>query len=173
MRAAIRVSRSEESSVLLGADIEFDCLDEWKNQNFQLTACVLVFPHHGGLLGTSGRAEAAQFGFEIARMVSPKVVVFSNHRTKFGNPRDEVVTAIPKAAGGIRFVCTPLPERLRQDAEKNVLWSLHKPTRRNGVIEGSICLRACLKSGKGSFPLFRHALKFQKPGVRVCFGESP
>lgn len=155
MSAAIRVSRGANSSVLLCADIEFDCLDEWKAQKVQPSASVLVFPHHGGLPGTSGKAEAALFGFEIARMVSPEVVIFSNHRSKFGNPRDEVLAAISKTTRGIRFACTQLPERLHQHAENNVLWSLHKPTGRKGVKEGSICL------------------EFQKAGVRVCFGEAP
>ncbi|MEN9575248.1 MAG: hypothetical protein RL514_3103 [Verrucomicrobiota bacterium] len=155
MSAAIRVSRGGKSSVLLAADIEFDCLDEWKARKVQSTACVLVFPHHGGLPGTSDKTEAALFGFEITRMVSPEVVIFSNHRSKFENPRDEVVAAISKAVAGIRFACTQLPERLHQHAETNVLWSLHKPTGRKDVIEGSICL------------------EFQKAGVRVCFGEAP
>lgn len=155
MSAAIRVSRGAKSSVLLAADIEFDCLDEWKNRAVQPTACVLVFPHHGGLPGKSNKAEATLFAFEIARMVAPEVVIFSNHRSKFGNPQDEVVAAISNATGGIRFACTQLPERLHQYAEKNVLWSLHKPTGREGVIEGSICL------------------EFQEAGVRVCFGEAP
>lgn len=155
MSAAIRVSRGAKSSVLLGADIEFDCLDEWKARKVQPSACVLVFPHHGGLPGTSDKAEAALFGFEIARMVSPEVVIFSNHRSKFGNPRDEVVAAISKAAGGIRFACTQLPTRLHQHAETNDRWSLHKPTGRKDLVEGSICL------------------EFLKAGVRVCFGEAP
>jgi len=155
MSAAIRVTRGGKSSVLLAADIEFDCLDGWKAQKVQPTACVLVFPHHGGLPGTSDKADAALFGFEITRMVSPEVVIFSNHRSKFGNPQDEVVAAISKAAGGIRFACTQLPTRLRQHVETNELWSLHKPTGRKGVIEGSICL------------------EFQKAGVRVCFYEAP
>jgi competence protein ComEC len=141
--------------VLLAADIEFDCLAEWKARKVQPTACVLVFPHHGGLPGTSDKTEAALFGFEITRMVSPEVVIFSNHRTKFGNPRDEVIAAILKAAGGVRFACTQLPERLHQHAETNLLWSLHKSAGCKGVIEGSICL------------------EFQKSGVRVCFGETP
>ena len=155
MSAAVRVSRTEKSSVLLGADIEFDCLDEWRARNVEPTACVLVFPHHGGLPGSSDKTDAGLFGFEIARMVSPKVVIFSNHRSRFGNPREEVISAISKATGEIRFACTQLPERLRQEAESNVLWSLHKSDGRKGVIEGSICL------------------EFRKAGVHVCFVDTP
>lgn len=155
MSAAIRVSCGENASVLLAADIEFDTLDEWKAQKVEPSATVLVYPHHGGMPGTNDKTEAGLFGFEITRMVTPKVVVFSNHRTKFGNPRDEVVAAIVKAAGGIRLACTQLPDRLHQHAETDVLWSLHKPTGRKGIIEGSICLL------------------FDKADIRVSFGEAP
>jgi len=155
MSAAIRVSCGSKSSVMLAGDIEFDCLEGWKTRKIQPSACVLVFPHHGGLPGTGGKAEAALFGFEIARMVSPEVVIFSNHRTKFENPKDEVVTAISKAVGGIRFACTQLPDRLHPLAQTSNLWSLHKTSGGKGVIEGCICL------------------EFLKSGVRVCFGESP
>jgi beta-lactamase superfamily II metal-dependent hydrolase len=106
MSAAIRVSRGAKSSVLLAGDIEFDCLDGWKVQKVQPSACVLVYPHHGGMPGTSDRTEAALFGFEITRMVAPELVIFSNHRTKFDNPRDEVVAAIEEAASQIRLACT-------------------------------------------------------------------
>ncbi len=155
LSAAIRVSRGAKSSVLLAADIEFDCLDGWKTRMVQPSAGVLVFPHHGGLPGTGDKTAAALFGFEITRMVSPEVVIFSNHRSKLGNPQDEVIAAISKAAGEIRFACTQLPDRLHQHVETSVHWSLHKPAGRKGVVEGSICL------------------EFQKAGVRVCFGESP
>ncbi len=57
MSAAIHVSRGAKSSVMLGGDIEFDCLDEWKTRGVQVSACVLVFPHHGGLPGTSSESE--------------------------------------------------------------------------------------------------------------------
>lgn len=155
MSAAIRVSRCEKSSVLLAADIKFDCLDDWKSRAVQPKACVLVFPHHGGLPGTGDEMEAALFGYEVTRMVAPEVVIFSNHRTKFGNPREVVLAGISKANPHTRFACTQIPERLHQLVETDECWSLHKPTGRKGVIEGSICL------------------EFQKAGVLVCFGEAP
>ena len=154
MSAVIRVSRGANASVLLAADIEYETLDEWKAKKVQPSAMVLVYPHHGGMPGTSDKTQAALFGFEITRMVSPEVVVFSNHRTKFGNPRGEVVAAIAKADGGIRFACTQLPDRFRQHAETDMLWSLHNPPGRKGIIDGSICLL------------------FDKVGIRVCFGEA-
>ncbi len=155
LSAAIRVSHSVASSVLLAGDIEFDCLDGWKERAVSPTASVLIFPHHGGLPGTIDEKEAALFGFELTRMVAPEVVIFSNHRTKFDNPREVVLAGISKVNPHTRFACTQLPERLHQLVETDECWSLHKPAGRRGVIEGSICL------------------EFHKAGVRVYFGEAP
>jgi len=155
MSVAIRVSCGPKSSVILGGDIEFDCLDEWKAREVQVSACVLVFPHHGGLPGTSSESETTLFAFEITRMVAPEVVIFSNHRTKFDTPHEKVVAAIAKAADRIRLACTQLPDRLHRHVGTSELWSLHKPKGAKGIVEGSI------------------RLEFQKTGVRVCFGEAP
>ena len=155
MSAAIRVSLGPKSSVILGGDIEFDCLDDWKARAVQVSADVLVFPHHGGLPSTSSESDAALFAYEIIRMVAPEIVIFSNHRTKFDNPNDKVIAAIAKAAGGIRLACTQLPARLHQHVGASDLWSLHKPKGANEIVEGSL------------------RLEFQKTGVRVCFDEPP
>jgi competence protein ComEC len=138
MSAAIRVSRGTKSSVLLAADIEFDCLDEWKKRTAQPTACVLVFPHHGGLPGTGDEKEAALFGFEITRMVAPEVVIFSNHRKQFDNPREVVIAGITKANPSARFACTQLPDRFHSSVAGHECWSLHRRADGSGIIEGSL-----------------------------------
>jgi len=155
MSAAIRVSRGPKSSILLGGDIEYDCVDEWKKTKLQPSARVLLFPHHGGLPGSSDESEAKLFGYEITKLVSPDIVVFSNHRTKHGNPRECILKAIAKAVKGIRFACTQLPRHLHPQVKATGCWSLHKSKKGTGVIEGSICL------------------VFQSSGIKVAFGESP
>ena len=153
MSAAVRVSRSTKSSILLAGDIEYDCLDQWKNSKTQPSASVLVFPHHGGLPGTSDEADAELFGYEITKLVRPDIVVFSNHKTKFGNPRKCVVKAIAKAVANVYFVCTQIPQHLQQEVNANGCWSLHKSNK--GIVDGSICV------------LFQHS------GVKLVFGERP
>lgn len=153
MSAAIRVSRNPKSSVLLGGDIEYDCLDEWKRAKVRPLASALVFPHHGGLPGTSDESEAKLFGYEITKLVCPDVIIFSNHRTKFGNPRECILRAITKAAAGVRFVCTQLPKQLRLEVKAKGCWSLHKSGK--GIVDGSICL------------------VFQRSGLKFFFGERP
>lgn len=153
--AAIRISDGSKCSILLGGDIECDCLESWKTHMVQPTASVLVFPHHGGLPGISDESDAQLFAYEIMGMVRPEIVVFSNHRTKFGNPRDCILKAISKAASGIQFACTQLPDRLHNQVGKNAAWSLHKSSGSKAIAEGSICF------------------VFEPTGLRFSFGESP
>jgi competence protein ComEC len=155
MSAAIRVSRGAKSSILLAGDIELDCIEEWKTKKIQPSAKVLVFPHHGGLPGTADESDAQLFAYQIAMMVNPEIVIFSNHRTKFGNPRDCILQAITKAAAGTSFACTQLPQRLHSLVNATGPWSLHKSPQNSGSIDGSICL------------------VFQKTGIKVFFGEKP
>ncbi|MSU58980.1 MAG: MBL fold metallo-hydrolase [Pedosphaera sp.] len=155
MSAAIRVSRGPKSSILLGGDIEYDCVDEWKKTKLQPSAKVLIFPHHGGLPGSPDESEAKLFGYEITKLVSPDVVVFSNHRTKHGNPRECILKAIAKAVKGIRFACTQLPQHLHPQVKATGCWSLHKSKKGAGVIEGAICL------------------VFKTSDIEISFGEKP
>jgi beta-lactamase superfamily II metal-dependent hydrolase len=140
MSAAIRVSRNEKSSVLLAADIEFDCLDDWSERAVHPKACVLVFPHHGGLPHTNDEKTVARFGFEITRMVTPDVVVFSNHRTQFGNPRDAVLEGIARANPSAQYACTQLPKRLHSRVSDDDCWSLHRASVEGQVVEGALRL---------------------------------
>jgi beta-lactamase superfamily II metal-dependent hydrolase len=155
MSAAIRVSRSPRSSILMGGDIEYDCVDGWKRSGLNPSATVLVFPHHGGLPESSDESEAKLFGYEITKLVNPDVVIFSNHRTKHGNPRECILNAIAKAVRGIRFVCTQLPQHFHSQVNASGCWSLHKPKKGTGIIEGSICL------------------VFRPSGIEIGFGECP
>jgi beta-lactamase superfamily II metal-dependent hydrolase len=157
LSAAIRVSFGPKSSVLLASDIELDCVAGWKAREQQVSASVLVFPHHGGLPGISTETEARRFALELMEAIRPEVVIFSNHRTRFGNPRDEVLAAISEAASAqkILFACTQLPERLRKQIGVNPIWSLHEALGRKGVVDGAICL------------------VFEEKRVRISFGEAP
>lgn len=155
MSAAIRVSRHPKSSILLAGDIEYDCLDGWKASKAQPSAKVLVFPHHGGFPGTSDESEAELFASEITTLVNPKVIVFSNHRTKFGNPRDCILKAIAKANSDVSFACTQLPQHLHSLVKSTGPWSLHNPTKGVGVAEGSICMI------------------FHRSDIKIIFAEKP
>jgi beta-lactamase superfamily II metal-dependent hydrolase len=94
---------------LLTGDLDrlgFDYLVE-SGQNLQ--ADILVFPHHGGLSGSSIAATAV-LAEELAQAVMPSDIVFSMDRRKFGNPRAEVVAAVMRGAPSARVACTELAE---------------------------------------------------------------
>jgi len=153
--AAIRISYGSKCSILLGGDIEYDCLDGWKTRKLQPTAAALIFPHHGGLPGTNDESEIKLFAYELTKIVGPEFVIFSIHRTKNDNPCDEVLSAVLKAAPKVRFACTQLPERLKQHVGKNAAWSLHESSGSKGIAEGSICFA------------------FEPTGLRFSFAELP
>lgn len=136
LSAAIRVSRGQNSSVLLAGDIEFDCIDGWKTRKVSPSASVLIFPHHGGLPGCASESDAELFAYELVTLVSPTTVIFSNHRTKHRNPRDKVVTAVTRANPAIQYACTQLPERFRALVSSDKCWKLHLS--KNCIVEGGI-----------------------------------
>lgn len=136
LSAVVRVKHGTSPSVLLAGDIEFDCLDGWKERTVAPLAAVLVFPHHGGLPGTTSESDAGLFAFELVRMVSPTTIIFSNHRTKHNNPRNEIVSAITKANPAIRCACTQLPDRIKSSVHTSDTWSLHRAGK--NLIDGSI-----------------------------------
>lgn len=138
LSAAVRVTGAPGSSVLLGGDIEFGCLEYWMERGLTPSARVLVFPHHGGLPGDGDESEASLFAHQLSSMVNPETVIFSIHRTRFGLPRNEVVTAVLKAVKNVRFACTQLPERFHQAVDHDVAWSLHMNRSGGGYQEGSI-----------------------------------
>jgi competence protein ComEC len=139
MSAAFQVSFSRRAAVLLGGDVEFACLDEWRTRGGP-RAHTLVFPDHGGLPGDASGNEAALFAHELAIMVQPEIVVFSIHRTRFGLPRDEVVSAVLKAVANVRFLCTQLPARFVPGVARQAEWSLHRSSAAPGYAEGDIQL---------------------------------
>jgi competence protein ComEC len=151
LSAAVRISRIPQCSVLLGADIEFNCLDEWKAGGLQPRANVLVFPHHGGLPGGGDLSDAALFAHQLVQAVKPELVLFSNHRTKFGHPLVEVLTGVLKANPKVQLACTQLPERVHAHVATEACWSLHKASNGSCIVQGSL------------------RLDFMKDSVRCCF----
>jgi len=140
LSAAVRISCGPRCSVLLGADIEFSCVDEWKARGFQPSASILVFPHHGGLTGGGSLSDAAIFAYQLVQAVKPGIVLFSNHRTRFGHPLKEVISGVLKANPTVQLACTQLPERIHPRVATEASWSLHKASEGTGIVQGSLRL---------------------------------
>jgi beta-lactamase superfamily II metal-dependent hydrolase len=138
MSAVIRVGDSKDTSVLLGGDMEFACLDHWKKRNIAASAAVLVFPHHGGKPGDCNDGEESIFAHQLATLVRPKYVVFSNHRSLFGHPREDVLKALCLAQEDALFICTQLPDRIKPLVHTDNRWMFHRKNEGKGFEEGSI-----------------------------------
>jgi competence protein ComEC len=144
LSAAIRILYKDSPKILLGGDVEFSCIDEWKERKINPAADVLVFPHHGGLPGDAGKNEAGIFAFELAHLVNPKVVIFSIHETKHNLPRAEVVEALKGAINSVKFICTQVPPWVKDIVvrEKSSHWDIHRVETANvpGCRQGNICI---------------------------------
>jgi beta-lactamase superfamily II metal-dependent hydrolase len=138
LSAAIRISYGTEASVLLGGDIEFGCLDDWKSRGVIPNSNVLVFPHHGGLPSGCDDSDACIFAHNITKMVNPEIIIFSIHKKKYDLPREGILKTIVNLSNNIQFVCTQLPERFYNEVHKNPVWALHRKESGYGHQEGTI-----------------------------------
>ena len=90
LSGVLRVRTEESGSMLLAADMDEVSLDAAMAANTDLSADVLVFPHHGGL---PGNADPGAFAKRLIQAVKPKSVIFSNGRGGHDTPRPEIVKA--------------------------------------------------------------------------------
>ena len=101
-----------------------------------LSAEVLVFPHHGGNAGQATVARNAGFARELMAAVEPTDVVFSIGRTsRHANPRPEMVSAVVEARG--RVLCTQLSQHCSSTTQTDVDHLV--PVFALGRVEGRCC----------------------------------
>ncbi|HTW92508.1 MAG TPA: MBL fold metallo-hydrolase [bacterium] len=105
--AVVRLVKNGRPMAFLAGDIDQTGLTNLARSNRPTRAHILVFPHHGGLPGTT---DPARFAAEVCRLVKPSVVVFSIGRGEHDTPNPTVVAAIRRNHRGVRIVCTQLSE---------------------------------------------------------------
>ena len=103
--AVIRVSVSGRQVAVLSGDIDGVGLDDLVQKVDDAGAPVLVYPHHGG---RPGRAPVRAFVETLLNAVSPRVIVFSFARDRFGLPNEEVFRIVRELRPDARIVCTQL-----------------------------------------------------------------
>lgn len=103
--ACIRVLFDRQPVALITGDMDDISLAEANFTKADLSAPLLVFPHHGGLPGT---ADPRQFTTTLLDSVHPRSIIFSIGRNKHQNPRAEILAAIRTYDGTIRIACTQL-----------------------------------------------------------------
>lgn len=140
--AIVRVKISDQS-VLFTGDIDETGLHHVLSSNQDISADVLVFPHHGGNVGTSATAASnRRFAEQLLSAVTPAVVVFSISRTRYPNPRPEIIEAV-KADPSRKIMCTQMSRRCLEESpnEAGHLAGVFADGRRSGYCcAGSIVI---------------------------------
>jgi len=106
LSGVLRIKSGIEGSMLLAADMDDTSLDFAMASATDLSADILVFPHHGGLPETS---DPAKFTQRLLAAVNPRSVIFSNGRGRYDTPRPEIVAAVRLC--GCTIACTQLSTR--------------------------------------------------------------
>jgi competence protein ComEC len=116
MSVVLRLHHNNHPVVLLPGDMDAAALQDIVNRNQQLTADILVFPHHGGNVSAIGnaaahQAENAAFTADLMNRCAPSMVVFSIGRGIHATPRPEIVQQIRARAQPCIISCTQLSQR--------------------------------------------------------------
>lgn len=105
--AVLRVIDQGRPIALLAGDADQFALERMLDAGLDLTADVLVFPHHGGHCG----ADDYEFARKLCTAVSPTAVVFSLSRLGLRNPLPEIIQGVKDGAPSARIACTQLSTR--------------------------------------------------------------
>jgi len=108
MSAAIGLVHRAHRVALLPGDIDGVGLRNLLEDKEDLSADVLVFPHHGGRAGT---VEGEAFAELLCRAVKPHLILFSIDRNHLVNPREEVIRGIKAVVPPAHILCTQLSRR--------------------------------------------------------------
>ncbi|MCQ3808738.1 MAG: MBL fold metallo-hydrolase [Acidimicrobiia bacterium] len=115
--AVVRAS-TVDHSVLFTGDIDDVGLDHLVASGQDLRADILVFPHHGGHVSSPASAtHNRQFAEALLSAVDPGIVVFSFSRTRFKNPRPEIIEAVT-AGNSRKVMCTQMSKRCLEQSPR-------------------------------------------------------
>jgi competence protein ComEC len=104
--AVIRVLYKGVPVALLTGDMDVIGLDEIVRGGKNMTAPILVFPHHGGNAGK----DMAAFAEQIYKLVQPEQVLFSIGRGRYSTPIPDVVDRVRAVNAKVKISCTQLSE---------------------------------------------------------------
>ena len=101
----VRLIYKDQGIALLAGDIDRIGLKNLLNSGYDISSKVLVFPHHGGNVGTK---DNQSFTSSLCQKVQPQMVVFSIGRDKHSNPKKEVVETVTDTLPNVHIMCTQL-----------------------------------------------------------------
>ena len=105
MSAVVRIWAGDSPRLLLAGDIDQVGLDSLMEGNSEITADVLVFPHHGG---SHKGADLKSYTKSLIGAVGPQLVIFSIGRGQYKTPRPEIVSTILSNTTDVHIACTQL-----------------------------------------------------------------
>jgi beta-lactamase superfamily II metal-dependent hydrolase len=106
--AVIRITKKKKPIALLTADLDDVGLDELIATGIDISAPLVVFPHHGG---RPGSANLAAFSAKFCSFISPStlsIIVFSIGRGLHETPQPEIIAQLRKSFPSARVMCTQL-----------------------------------------------------------------
>ncbi len=170
MSAVVRVVLDGEKLVLLAGDMGVAGLKHLTENEVDVSADVLVFPHHGGLPEGAGKSpQLEQFALDLLEAVKPRTVVFSIGRGRYATPRPEIVSSIRRAGRDVHIACTQLSDRC---ADELLTTSTHLGARYSAGREAGLCClgSAVLRPGIGLASPMReaHEAAIQFAAKRLC-----
>ena len=133
--AVIGIVHNSNRVAILAGDIDDVGFANFAEDIHSCPADILVFPHHGGKPGSE---DAKTFAQQFCSFIQPKLIIFSNGRNHFGNPRPEIIEGLRSVLPDAHILCTQLSTQCAAS-----LPSL-KPTHLNtfpakGLISNSCC----------------------------------
>ena len=172
MSAVVRVWAGDVPRILVTGDIDQVGLDDLLTNNADVTADVLLFPHHGGLPGRSGPEDFAE---SLAAAVGAQLVVFSIGRGRYGTPRPEIVAAVLRTAQGAHVACTQLSEHCADEPPSSASDLHHVYSR--GIATAACCagtIEISLESDNGYLPNRGAHLDFirQNAPTALCMKQA-
>jgi hypothetical protein len=107
MSAVIRLLRQGKPLVLLPGDIDEVGLQNVLESGTDISAEIVIFPHHGG--GASS-GSLSGFASSFCKASRPEKLLFSIGRGKYDTPKPEVIAAAVEEMPKVRILCTQLSE---------------------------------------------------------------
>ena len=157
--AVIAVDVNGQRLALLPADLDGVGLQDLLRKQPNLTAPILVYPHHGGLPGDT---DPQEFADDLLAAVRPDHVIFSIGRGRYRTPHPRTVAAVRNALPGARIVCTQLSEHCAPTLPNAPVTHLADAFAQGGVA-GTCC------GGTIILPLHHPASPLPQPAAHTQF----
>lgn len=109
MSAVVSFVHNAHRVAILAGDLDQVGLNSLIEENPDLKADLLVFPHHGGKPGIG--VNEKQFARQLCELIKPRCVVFSIDRSRYSNPQNEIVEGVLSVVPNAHIICTQLSEK--------------------------------------------------------------